>query len=120
MSNCNAVTPHPGTSGTPETMAPDPEWFRRARCAGMPLAVFFPEATDESTRSASQAIWVCQRCPVQDDCLREALLRPYHEDYGIYGGTTRAQRRVLRHRSIAPVAGVPGACVMGAHAAGTT
>ena len=101
MPDYTAVTPHPGTSGTPGTTSPDPEWFRRARCVGMPLAVFFPEATDDSTRSASQAIRVCQRCPVQDDCLSEALSHPYHEDYGIYGGTTRAQRRVIRSRSIA-------------------
>lgn len=35
---------------------------------------------------------ICAHCPVKDDCLREAIER---DEWGVWGGTTTAERRLL-------------------------
>lgn len=41
------------------------------------------------------ALAVCAHCPVQSQCLAEALEFPAGEQHGVIGGSTAGQRRVL-------------------------
>jgi hypothetical protein len=62
--------------------------------------MFFPEPED---RSAVQALAFCASCPVQFECLEDALERKAYEDFGIRGGATSADRRRLRKsRNVKP------------------
>ena len=60
--------------------------------------IFFPEdyigTTDAKTirMVTSTAREICLRCPVMAKCLKVGMF----EEYGIYGGTTPAQRKQLR------------------------
>jgi hypothetical protein len=60
--------------------------------------IFFPEdyvgKTDQKTilMVTATAREICLRCPVMAKCLKVGMF----EDYGIYGGTTPAQRKLLR------------------------
>lgn len=52
---------------------------------------FYPEPAAGVRAVTRMAIKICQACPVQLDCLRDAL---QHEDgWGIKGGKTPAQRK---------------------------
>ncbi len=84
--------PTPAASSAPST-----SWMERARCSAVDSAVFFPEcptgpANDRSPYAAARA--VCGRCPVTAECLDYALRN--HERYGMWGGTTPAQRRTMK------------------------
>ena len=49
------------------------------------------------TEAAEAAIDMCRKCPVLKQCLEYALRHPESAEYGIWGGTTVAQRRrILR------------------------
>ena len=46
---------------------------------------------------AKEAIRICERCPVKDECLDYVLKIPHGEDhYGVMGGTTRDKRKHIR------------------------
>ena len=70
-------------------------WRRRAVCAapGVDPETVFPVKGG----SAKPAKRICARCPVRVACLEDALDTPTLQDeHGIRGGTTPAERRVLR------------------------
>ena len=67
-------------------------WHHDAACRGMDVDLFFPREND--WRSSAPAVAVCNTCPVSDECLIENIA----EQHGIFGGTTPAERRVLRRR----------------------
>ncbi|MCZ9635267.1 WhiB family transcriptional regulator [Rhodococcus sp. BH5] len=70
----------------------DETWRWSALCAQSDPDEFFP---DKPGRGGSvQAKRVCARCPVSAECLDFALTN--HEEYGIWGGKTRRERRTLR------------------------
>lgn len=49
---------------------------------------------------AMQAIKICRKCEVKQECLDFALKQPSCADqYGIMGGTTQAERRAMRQAS---------------------
>jgi WhiB family redox-sensing transcriptional regulator len=62
-------------------------------CRGEDTTLFFPTSSDD-TAPAQAAIAICRRCPHQDECLQWAL--DTKQGYGIWGGTTPAQRRIMR------------------------
>lgn len=68
-------------------------WRAQAACAGTPASVFFVEQGAD----VAAARQICAGCPVQAECLADALDR--HEPYGVWGGTTPRERRSL----LAPV-----------------
>lgn len=39
---------------------------------------------------------MCMRCPVRDECLREALGHEQRADCGVWGGTDAEQRQLIR------------------------
>ena len=74
---------------------PDREWRERAGCRNEPPELFFPTAESGPGYRAqvAEAKAVCGRCPIQAECLAEALARI---PYGIAGGLTEGERRQLR------------------------
>lgn len=88
----------PATTAGPEAAAaagiwPEPwpeQWTERASCRGVDPGLFFP-ARGESLAAARA---VCAGCPVRRECLEHALAQP--EKFGVWGGTSERERRVLR------------------------
>lgn len=69
-------------------------WRDEALCAQTDPDAFFPEKGG-STREAKQ---VCTRCPVQAECIDEALAN--NERFGIWGGVSeRDRRKILRRQA---------------------
>ena len=71
-------------------------WKEFAACKGLPTALFFPE----NGKVSSETIEMCEDCPVQIDCLADALRFPSLEDHGIRGGITARTRRKMRRTGI--------------------
>ena len=72
-----------------------PDWRDRAACRDADPELFFPfDATGPRREQIRQAKQVCQACPVRARCLDWALVRGF--DFGIWGGTTEQERRVMR------------------------
>jgi len=72
------------------------DWRHRAACRGEDPELFFPIGTSgPALLQVEQAKAVCRRCTVAEQCLAEALRR---REYGIWGGTTEAERGELIRR----------------------
>ncbi|MDB1086922.1 WhiB family transcriptional regulator [Streptomyces sp. ACA25] len=74
-------------------------WHSEAACRRDEAGLFFapshePTASRLSREQAAKA--VCARCPVLLECREHALLLP--EPYGVWGGLTAAERRVVLTR----------------------
>ena len=70
-------------------------WQARAACRGEDSALFYADskrATEQARVEAAKAI--CARCPVVEECLDAALAT--HEQYGVWGGMTAAERERMR------------------------
>jgi WhiB family redox-sensing transcriptional regulator len=67
-------------------------WADRANCRGVDPDLFFPDR-GEPTRHAKE---VCRGCEVRDECLGYALASG--QKFGIWGGTSERERRLLRRR----------------------
>jgi WhiB family redox-sensing transcriptional regulator len=82
--------------------AVSPGWMSRGACRGEDPELFFPiAAAGPALAQIRAAKAVCGRCPVQPDCLSYALVTGQAD--GIWGGTTRDERRpALRLRSGPP------------------
>lgn len=78
-------------------------WMDAAACKGMDLELFFGaegERQPERERRERKAKRICGRCPVQDECLTYAILKPCRD--GTWGGMdedTRARERSKRLRA---------------------
>lgn len=73
-------------------------WRDRALCRGVDPELFFPVGTGQlAQRQTAQAKAVCAGCPVVAPCLAFALA---HLGEGIAGGSTPAERTVLRGHSV--------------------
>lgn len=67
-----------------------PEWHKDAACRNVPNPdIFFPERG----ASIAAARRLCATCPVQAECLEDAL---EHNLEGLWGNTTERERRPLR------------------------
>lgn len=64
-------------------------WQQEALCAQADPDAWFPK---KGAAARPQVFRICQRCPVQRPCLAAALQR---SEYGVWAGTTAAQRREL-------------------------
>jgi len=69
---------------------PRPDWFTRAACIGVDPDLFFPDRGGP----VAEAKAVCRSCPVCRDCLEFALAEPA-ERFGVWGGLSERERRVL-------------------------
>ncbi|MFF8830325.1 WhiB family transcriptional regulator [Streptomyces sp. NPDC015131] len=74
-------------------------WHTEAVCRRDEAGLFFaPSKEPTAARLAREeaAKRVCARCPVMIECREHALLQP--EPYGVWGGLTAAERRVVLAR----------------------
>jgi WhiB family redox-sensing transcriptional regulator len=87
----------PAQRGGPDTE--DNPWHTGAACRRDEAGLFFaPSKEPTAARLAreEQAKRVCAGCPVLLECREHALLLP--EPYGVWGGLTAAERRVVLAR----------------------
>ncbi|AUG79463.1 WhiB family transcriptional regulator [Kitasatospora sp. MMS16-BH015] len=90
--------PQAGT-GTQQLDLDDNPWHTGAACRRDEAGLFFaPSKEPTAARLAreEQAKQVCARCPVLLECREHALAQP--EPYGVWGGLTAAERRVVLAR----------------------
>lgn len=64
-----------------------PSWQQQAACRDADTALFYPEKGER----AAPAKAICAKCPVQAECLEYGL----HDRFGIWGGLTEKERRVV-------------------------
>ncbi len=78
-------------------------WRNEAACRGVDPEVFFPHVGHPRGRVTNQskatAMDMCAGCGVTIPCLSYALATPGSQDFGIWGGTTAAQRVQMRTQS---------------------
>lgn len=83
----------------PAMLQPDPrpaslDWMSRGACQGEDPELFFPIAmTGPALQQVSVAKAICQSCAVRVACLSYGLQTSQD---GIWGGTTREERRAMR------------------------
>lgn len=80
---------------------PRESWEPYGACLGCDPALFFPERGSP----CQQAKAVCAGCPVQRECLEFAVRT--NQQFGIWGGLSRRERRRLRGHNVAPSRGQP-------------
>lgn len=98
------AVPPPEAPPTPRLGFNPPAWKQRGLCAQLSPydsdAMFFGvenrEAPGRLIAAANQARRMCRRCPIEAECLTDALL--HDERYGVWGGTSGRQREKLRTR----------------------
>lgn len=66
-------------------------WRSDAACRGVDPEIFHPERGESTAYPRS----ICASCPVQADCREYAVIA--NEKYGIWGDTSRRERRRLRN-----------------------
>jgi WhiB family transcriptional regulator, redox-sensing transcriptional regulator len=78
-----------------------PDWRDQAACRGLNPDLFFPE------RGANAGLpkRVCAACPVRPDCLAESLAA--NEQFGVWGGLSKLERRAIRAARNAAGVGAP-------------
>ncbi|MGW1080480.1 WhiB family transcriptional regulator [Kitasatospora sp. NPDC002522] len=77
----------------------DSPWHTGAACRSDEAGLFFAPSKEPTAARLSreeQAKRVCARCPVLLECREHALAQP--EPYGVWGGLTAAERRVVLAR----------------------
>lgn len=78
-------------SDLPQRPVLDEDWRDQAACRGMDTNLFFPERGHNATDEVKAA---CASCPVAQQCLDYAMA--LGDRFGIWGGTSDKQRRVIR------------------------
>ncbi|WP_326699583.1 WhiB family transcriptional regulator [Streptomyces sp. NBC_01754] len=74
-------------------------WHAEAVCRRDEAGLFFAPSKEPTAARLSReeaAKQVCARCPVMAQCQEHALMQP--EPYGVWGGLTAAERRVVLAR----------------------
>lgn len=71
----------------------DTDWMDEAACRDSELEFVLYNPVGHHTVARLKA--VCANCPVKAQCLEYALEQPSSMAYGVYGGTTPAERRAL-------------------------
>ena len=66
-------------------------WQLEAKCSNDTSDLFFSVAESKINRAKA----ICQSCPVKSECLTFAVKEDI--EFGIYGGMTREERKVLLH-----------------------
>lgn len=76
-------------------MYPDMPDMYAANCSGIDTEFFYPSNDAGYAKETEFAKRVCAHCKIQDKCLEYAL---YHEEHGIWGGTSPKERKAIRRR----------------------
>lgn len=69
------------------------DWRDQALCAQADPELWFPDG-DHTISQGQKAKAICRTCPVQAECLEEALTSG--ERFGVWGGLTATERNRLR------------------------
>ncbi|MEY9961326.1 WhiB family transcriptional regulator [Streptacidiphilus sp. MAP5-52] len=86
------------TSTSTDSSAASTDWRHGAACASEDPELFFPVGeAGPALLQAEEAKAVCRRCPVMNLCLTWAL--ETHQEHGVWGGTSEADRRSARRRA---------------------
>ncbi|MFD5462796.1 WhiB family transcriptional regulator [Kitasatospora sp. NPDC127059] len=91
--------PQPPGGGQGTAAGEDNPWHTGAACRRDEVGLFFAPSKEPTAARLSreeQAKQVCARCPVLLECREHALAQP--EPYGVWGGLTAAERRVVLAR----------------------
>lgn len=82
---------------SPQRWGLDEGWRDGAACADVAPDLFFPiGVTGPAVGQIAAAKAVCAQCAVQRDCLEFAITT--NQEYGVWGGTSEEERRVLRRQ----------------------
>jgi WhiB family redox-sensing transcriptional regulator len=79
----------------PHNWVQDERWRVRAACSEVDPDLFFPVGvTGPAVDHIDAAKAVCRGCIVREECLEFAIST--NQEYGVWGGTSEEERRVLR------------------------
>jgi WhiB family redox-sensing transcriptional regulator len=83
------------TFPTPHQWESDECWRAQAACHDLDPDLFFPVGvTGPAVGHIAAAKAVCRGCPVRVECLEFAIST--NQEYGVWGGASEEERRVLR------------------------
>lgn len=72
-------------------------WRQDAECRDLDPNLFFPVGvTGAAVDQIAAAKGICAGCAVRSDCLEFAVTT--NQEFGVWGGTSEDERRVLRRR----------------------
>ncbi|QGJ92058.1 WhiB family transcription factor [Gordonia phage Keelan] len=71
------------------------DWEFYGLCNHIGTDVFFPDKGVIGHDQSESAKLICGRCPVRQQCRAFAIDNPELTQYGIWGGTTPAERRKI-------------------------
>ena len=72
-------------------------WRQDAACRDIDPNLFFPiGVTGDAVEQIATAKEICAGCPVQLECLDFAITS--NQEFGVWGGTSEDERRVLRRQ----------------------
>lgn len=75
----------------------DLDWREDATCRDLDPDLFFPiGVTGAAVDQIEHAKSFCRACPSLDPCLEFAITT--NQEYGVWGGTTEDERRILRRQ----------------------
>jgi WhiB family redox-sensing transcriptional regulator len=86
---------------TPNTVETELDWMDEGRCrTSTQPGMWFPEQPYDEVqqRQVRVAKAICQSCPVMEECL--AYAHKHNIKFGVWGGTTEGERRVLRQKRV--------------------
>lgn len=74
-------------------------WAAKGACQDSDPELFFPVTSQgPARRQVVKAKAICAQCPVRPQCLEFAL--ETGQSFGVWGGTSEDERRVLRRRML--------------------
>jgi WhiB family redox-sensing transcriptional regulator len=83
------------TFQSPHNWVQDERWRVHAACRDVDPDLFFPVGvTGAAVGHIAAAKAVCRACTVREECLEFAIST--NQEYGVWGGTSEEERRVLR------------------------
>ncbi len=86
----------PVTSVRPTTWNAE-DWRELGSCRQLDTTMFFPIGqTGEAEIKIARAKSVCGLCPVRQQCLEFAITT--NQEYGVWGGHSEEERRVVRRQ----------------------
>ncbi len=82
---------------SPRSWDANAEWRRAAACRDLDPNLFFPVGvTGAALEQIAAAKSICAGCQVEDACLSFAITT--NQEFGVWGGTSEEERRVLRRQ----------------------
>lgn len=69
--------------------------YENPLCSQVGLDFYYPEIEDGNTNNTRIAMNICRRCPHLTECAEWGIRR---ERFGIWGGLTATQRKIIRRR----------------------